>query len=85
MGTDAAKKYYVTEFLHRVCRLLVTANVGPSSPILVTLMMEGYVPPKNRFLQESHGVISQNTAFFIVIAVKTSNLTMESQVKKNCS
>jgi hypothetical protein len=24
-----------------VCRLLVTANVVPSSPILVTLMMEG--------------------------------------------
>jgi hypothetical protein len=24
----------------RVCRLLVTANVVPSSPILVTLMME---------------------------------------------
>jgi hypothetical protein len=27
-------------FLHSVCRLLVTANVVPSSPILVTLMKE---------------------------------------------
>jgi hypothetical protein len=27
------------------------------------------------FLQESHGVTSQKTAFFIVFAVKTSNLT----------
>jgi hypothetical protein len=34
-----------------------------------------YVPPKHRFLQESHGVTSQKTAFFIVTAVKTSNLT----------
>jgi hypothetical protein len=34
-----------------------------------------YVPPKRRFLQESHGVTSQKTPFFIVPAVKTSNLT----------
>jgi hypothetical protein len=33
------------------------------------------VPPKRRFLQEPHGVTSQKTAFFIVTAVKTSNLT----------
>jgi hypothetical protein len=32
------------------------------------------VPPKRRFLQEPQGVTSQETAFFIVIAVKTSNL-----------
>jgi hypothetical protein len=34
-----------------------------------------YVPPKRRFLRESHGVTSQKTPFFIVTAVKTSNLT----------
>jgi hypothetical protein len=34
-----------------------------------------YVPPKRRFLQEPHGVTSQKTTFFIVTAVKTSNLT----------
>jgi hypothetical protein len=33
------------------------------------------VPPKRRFLQEPRGVASQMAAFFIVIAVKTSNLT----------
>jgi hypothetical protein len=33
------------------------------------------VPPKRRFLQEPHSVSSQKTAFFIVTAVKTSNLT----------
>jgi hypothetical protein len=31
--------------------------------------------PKRRFLQEPHGVASQKMAFFIVTAVKTSNLT----------
>jgi hypothetical protein len=44
-------------------RLLVTANV-PSSPILVTLMMEVSLPTKHRFLQEPHDVTSQKTAFF---------------------
>jgi hypothetical protein len=34
-----------------------------------------YVPPKLRFSQEPHGVTSQKTPFFIVTAVKTSNLT----------
>jgi hypothetical protein len=41
---------------------LVTSSVVPSSPILVTLMKE--VPPKRRFLQESHGVTSQKSPFF---------------------
>jgi hypothetical protein len=31
---------------------------------------------KGRFLQEPHGVTTQKTPFFIVTAVKTSNLTM---------
>jgi hypothetical protein len=30
---------------------------------------------EREFLQEPHGVTSQKTAFFIVTAVKTSNLT----------
>jgi hypothetical protein len=37
-------------------------------------MKEAPVPPKRRFLQEPHGVITQKTPFFIVTAVKTSNL-----------
>jgi hypothetical protein len=56
-------------FLCNVRRLLVTANV-PSSSILVTLMMEALQSPKRRFLQEPHGVTSQNTAFFLVTTVK---------------
>jgi hypothetical protein len=31
-------------------------------------------PPKRRLLQKPHGVTSQKTPFFIVTAVKTSNL-----------
>jgi hypothetical protein len=58
-----------------VHRFLVTATVLPSSPILVTLMKEALSSSESRFLQESLGVTSQKTPFFIVTAVKTSNLT----------
>jgi hypothetical protein len=34
-----------------------------------------YVPPKRRFIQYLHGATSQNTAFFIVTAMKTTSLT----------
>jgi hypothetical protein len=37
-------------------------------------MLRSQVPPKRRFLQEPHGVITQKTPFFMVTAVKTSNL-----------
>jgi hypothetical protein len=33
------------------------------------------IPQKLLFLQKPHGVTSQKMTFFIVIAVKTSNLT----------
>jgi hypothetical protein len=56
-------------------QLLVIANVISHLPILVTLMMEGTYPPKRRFLQEPQSITSQKVIFFIVIAVKTSNLT----------
>jgi hypothetical protein len=34
-----------------------------------------FVPPKRRFLQQPHGIVSQKMAFFIVTAVETSNFT----------
>jgi hypothetical protein len=40
-----------SKFLLIVLRLLVVANVAPSSPNLVTLIMEGIRCPKHRFLQ----------------------------------
>jgi hypothetical protein len=62
-------------FLFSVLQLLLTANV-PSSLILSILMTEAIRSSiKSAVKKMSHGVTSQTTAFFIVIAVKTSNLT----------
>jgi hypothetical protein len=58
----------------RICEIGTTGNGVRSPPIFVTLMMEALSVPKRRFLQEPHGVIYQKTAFFIVTAVKNSNL-----------
>jgi hypothetical protein len=57
----------------RVTRILVI--LMRVTRILVILMMEALNPPKRRFLIEPHGVTSQKTSFFIVTALKTSNLT----------
>jgi hypothetical protein len=57
-------------FLRSVRRLLVTANV-PSSPILVTLMMEAITSSETSVLTRAR---LRNIPFFIVTAVKTSNL-----------
>jgi hypothetical protein len=62
-------------FLHNMLQLLITANVVHNSPILVTLMMEELRFSKTRLLQMPHGVTFQKTAFFIVTAVETSDLT----------
>jgi hypothetical protein len=37
-------------------------------------LVVSYDPPKRRFLQEPHGVISQKMIIIIVTAVETSNL-----------
>jgi hypothetical protein len=58
--------------LRSVLQLLVTANAVPSSLILSALMMEAI----RRFLQEPRDVTFPKTAFFIVTAVKTSNLSL---------
>jgi hypothetical protein len=39
--------------------------------------MERYVSAKRRFTQDLHSATSQKTAFFLVTAVKTSNLTQK--------
>jgi hypothetical protein len=43
-----------------------------------SLKMEAICSPKRRFIQYLHGATSQKKAFFIVTAVKTSNLTRNS-------
>jgi hypothetical protein len=58
--------------LPSVRRLLVTANVVPSSQIFVTLLMEALSTSETSVFTRA---TFQKTAFFIVTAVKTSNLT----------
>jgi hypothetical protein len=54
-------------------------RIGEIGTTLVHLFLSfwwrRYVSPKRWFLQEPHCVTSQRTPFFIVTAVKTSNLT----------
>jgi hypothetical protein len=71
--TDVSEER-MASFLRSVLQMLVIANV-PSPSILVNLMMEAIRSSETSVLTEPHVVSSQNTAFFIVTAVKTSNLT----------
>jgi hypothetical protein len=72
--TDVSEEYHLVS-PRSVRRLLVTASVVPNSPVLVTLMMEALSSSETWVLQQPYGVASQKTTFFIVPAVKTSNLT----------
>jgi hypothetical protein len=56
-------------------QFLVTANVISHSLTLSTLMVEAIRSSETRFLEEPHSVTLKKTAFFIVTAVRTSNLT----------
>jgi hypothetical protein len=66
---------YQSVVLRSLLQLLVTAYFVPSALSLSTLIVEEVCSSETRFLQESHGVTSKKTAFFIVTAVKTPNLT----------
>jgi hypothetical protein len=46
-------------------RRLLVMSIVPSSPILVTLMMEALHSSETSVLEETHGVTSQKTPFFI--------------------
>jgi hypothetical protein len=48
------------------------------------LKIEAILPPKRRFTEYLHGVTSQMTAFFILTALKTSNLTQNIHVALFC-
>jgi hypothetical protein len=62
-------------FLRSVRRLLVTASVVPSSPILVTLMMDGLSSSETPVLTRARKRNIPEDDIHIVTAVKTSNLT----------
>jgi hypothetical protein len=72
LGCDVMWLLYELMFWRNVS--LVTANV-PSLLIISALMMEVTYFSETSVLQEPQGITSQKTAFFIVAAVKTSNLT----------
>jgi hypothetical protein len=55
-------------FLRNVFRLLVTATVIPSSPTLVTQMMEALRSFETSVLTRATRVTSQKTAFFLLFA-----------------
>jgi hypothetical protein len=57
----------VRVFLCYVLRLLVAANVVPSSPILVTLMTEAIHSSKSLVIKEPDRLTSQKTEFFEVL------------------
>jgi hypothetical protein len=65
-------------------RLLVTANAVPSSPILVPLIREAIITSETSVLTRAHDVTSQKTQFFIITAVKISNLTRQETICKVC-
>jgi hypothetical protein len=65
------RRNFFAAYVGCMLRLLVT----PTSPILVTLMMEAILSFETSVLKKLHDVKSQKTTFFIVTVVKTSNLT----------
>jgi hypothetical protein len=68
--TDVSEERSASIAFHRsVLRLLVTANVVPSSLILVTLIMVALRSSESRFFQEPSGVTCQKTAVFTFTAV----------------
>jgi hypothetical protein len=71
LRTDVAEKRIAT-----IIRVSVIGKIGTT--LVVTSKRVGlwrlYIPPKRRFFQEPHCVTPQKAAFFILTAVKTSNL-----------
>jgi hypothetical protein len=57
------------------------AKLVPCSWIFLPWRWRRYFPPKRRFTQYLHGATSQKTAFFIVTAMKTTNLTRPISLK----
>jgi hypothetical protein len=58
------------------------AHAGSRSRIYLPWIWRRYVPPKRRLTQDLHSATSQKTTFFIVTAVKASNLTQLSFERK---
>jgi hypothetical protein len=61
---------YKSEVLRSVRRLLVTANVVPRSPILLTLMMEALSSSETSVLTR----VTRRNIFLVTVVKTTSNL-----------
>jgi hypothetical protein len=71
------RRFRVSYRLHlRGRKIRWLRTLVPRSRIFLPWRWRRYVPPKRRFIQDLHGAVSQNTAFFIVTAVKISNFTI---------
>jgi hypothetical protein len=64
-----------------VLELLVTANV-PSSPVLVTLMMETILLSRTLVFKQPHGITSKKMAFF---TMEFGHDSLKTQTKKDCA
>jgi hypothetical protein len=71
--TDVSEERFA--FIIRVTKTSELGTILAATGNRSTVKRAATVPPKLRFLQEPYGVTSQKTAFFIVTAVKTSDLT----------
>jgi hypothetical protein len=56
-------------------RRVALVKTDVSEELSASIIRVARIGELDRFLQEPHGVTSQKTPFFIVTAVKTSNLT----------
>jgi hypothetical protein len=62
-------------FFHSVLQSVVSANFAPSSLIPFTLMMQAIRSYRNVSSYKRHTFTSQETVFFIVSAIKATNIT----------
>jgi hypothetical protein len=60
--------------------LIIMLTLVPRSRIFLPWRWRRYVHPKRRLIQDLHGGTSKKTTFFMVTAVKISNLTRFSHI-----
>jgi hypothetical protein len=68
-----ARIYVLEDSIASIIRMIVIGELGTSA-FTVNVVPSSLIPFTLAVLTEPHGVTSQETAFFIVTAVKTSNL-----------
>jgi hypothetical protein len=77
MACSCVTSDYQVVFLRNMLRLLVAASVVPSPPFLVNMMMEALGSSETSTITRATRRNSQKTQFFLVTALRTSNLPRE--------